>query len=92
MNLKLYFLDSHLDKLPENFGDYSNEQGERFYQDIKVFEQRYQGTCRWGEVIMADFCWMLKRETNIRGEKRKRNPLYRSFEEKRTRYSRNKID
>lgn len=89
MNLKLHFLDSHLNKFPENVGDFSEEQGERFHQDIKVMEQRYQG--RWDEVMMADFCWMLKRETNV-GLKRKRNPLHRSFEEKRTRYSRQKID
>ena len=85
MNLKLHFLDSHLDRFPDNVGDFSEEQGERFHQDIKIMEQRYQG--RWDEVMMADFCWMLKRETKIQGKKRRRNPLHRSFEEKRTRYS-----
>ncbi|KAJ8963189.1 hypothetical protein NQ318_018655 [Aromia moschata] len=32
--------------------------------------------------MMADFCWMLKRESDEK--KRKRNPLHRSFEDKRT--------
>lgn len=35
MNYKIYFLHSHIDYFPENLGDFSEEQGERFYQDIK---------------------------------------------------------
>ena len=77
MNLKLHYRDLHLDKFPKNTRGYSEEQGERFHQYIKVMKQRYQG--RWDEVIMADFCWMLKRETNIRGKKRRQNPLRRSY-------------
>ena len=30
MSLKLHFLESHVDYFPENLGDYSEEQGERF--------------------------------------------------------------
>ncbi|KYM93378.1 hypothetical protein ALC62_16020 [Cyphomyrmex costatus] len=85
MNLKLHFLFSHLDEFPENLGHFSEEQGERFHQDIKVVETRYQG--RWDVNMLADFCWMLKRETQDQEMKGKRNPLNRSFEEKRTRYS-----
>lgn len=85
MNLKLHFLDSHLDEFPENLGDFSEEQGERFHQDIKVMETRYQG--KWDENMMADFCWSLKRDIQSNDRKRKRNPLHRSFEQKRTRYS-----
>ncbi|CAH2092031.1 unnamed protein product [Euphydryas editha] len=33
MNLKLHFLDSHIGHFPENLGEYSEEQGERFHQD-----------------------------------------------------------
>ncbi|KYQ49069.1 hypothetical protein ALC60_11871 [Trachymyrmex zeteki] len=84
MNLKLHFLDSHLDTFPENLGDFSEEQGERFHQDIKVMETRYQG--RWDVNMMADFCWTLKRES-MESWKRKRTSLHRSFENKRTRYS-----
>jgi len=40
---------------------------------------------RWGINMMADFCWMLKRESVVKGKKRKRNPLHRSFEDKRVR-------
>lgn len=84
MNLKLHFLDSHLAEFPKNLGDFSEEQGERFHQDIMVMENRYQG--RWDINMMADYCWTLQRETQD-SKKRKRNPLHRSFDEKRTRYS-----
>ena len=30
MSIKLHFLHSHLEHFPENLGDYSEEQGERF--------------------------------------------------------------
>ena len=43
MSLKRHFLRSHLDYFPENCGDFSEEQGERFHQDISVMEERYQG-------------------------------------------------
>ncbi|GBO98442.1 hypothetical protein EVAR_71737_1 [Eumeta japonica] len=33
----------HLDYFLENLGDVSEEQGERFHQDTKVMEKRYQG-------------------------------------------------
>jgi len=90
MNLKLHFLDSHIDYFPINLGAYSEEQGERFHQDIKEMERRYQG--RWNVNMMADFCWNLKRETEKRGVKRKRKPLLRSFRDKRVRYSKKKIN
>jgi len=40
MNLKLHFLKSHLQHSPDNLGDYSEEKGERFYQDIDPDPQR----------------------------------------------------
>ncbi|GFV91345.1 uncharacterized protein TNCV_898621 [Trichonephila clavipes] len=45
MSVKVHFLHSHLDYFPENLGAVSEEQGERFHQDIKEMERRYQG--RW---------------------------------------------
>src|SRR5678816_3051966 len=41
-------------------GYYSEEQGERFHQDIKVMEERYQG--RWDTHMMADYCWSIQRD------------------------------
>jgi len=58
---RLKTLENYLDKFPENLGDFSEEQGERFHQDIRVMETRYQG--RWDVNMMADFCWTMKRDT-----------------------------
>jgi hypothetical protein len=60
MSIKVHYLHSHLDRFPDNLGDFSEEQGERFHQDIKVMEERYQG--RWDTRMMADYCWSLKRD------------------------------
>jgi len=43
INLKIHFLVSHLDFFPEKLGEVSDEQGERFHQDIMTMEKRYQG-------------------------------------------------
>ncbi len=63
MNIKMHFLFSHLDRFSENLGDMSDEQGERFHQDIKEMETRYQG--RWDAMMMADYCWYFKQDTTV---------------------------
>jgi len=63
MSIKVHFLHSHLDRFPENCGDVSDEQGERFHQEIKLMEERYQG--QWDKRMMADYCWSLKRDTSV---------------------------
>ncbi len=60
MSIKVHFLNSHLDEFPANLGDVSDEHGERFHQDIKVMEERYQG--RWDTHMMADYCWSIQRD------------------------------
>ena len=75
MSLKLHFLKSHLDFFPENLGAVSDEQGERFHQDIRVMELE----CFYDE----DYCWSLHREIPESSHKRKSN--IRSFTEKRRR-------
>lgn len=82
MNLKLHFMDSHIDFFPENLGHFSEEQGERFHQDLKDVEKRYQGV--WDENMLADYCWGLKRDTKV---PHKRKSIRRSFESKKTRYA-----
>ena len=57
MSIKLHLLFSHLDRFPQNLGDFSDEQGERFHQDIKVREERYQG--RWDQPMMSYNYWNL---------------------------------
>lgn len=69
MSVKLHFLASHLDYFPNNCSDYSEEQGERFHQDIRTMEERYQG--RWDINMMADYCWCLKRDESTTSHKRK---------------------
>ncbi|GBP60738.1 hypothetical protein EVAR_47476_1 [Eumeta japonica] len=69
MSIKLHYLRNHLDKFPDNLGNYSEEQGERFQQDLKVMEERYQG--RWDCHVMADYCWSLKRDCPLKNYKRK---------------------
>ncbi|GBM40050.1 hypothetical protein AVEN_81265-1 [Araneus ventricosus] len=61
MSLKVHFLHSHIDCFPENLGTYSEEQGERFHQDVHDIERRHQG--QWDINMLADYCWMLRRET-----------------------------
>ena len=60
MSIRVHFLFSHLDKFPDNLGDHSDEQGERFHQDLKVMEDRYKG--RWDISMLADYCWSIKRD------------------------------
>jgi len=41
MSIKVHFLFNHVERFPDNLGDVSDEQGERFHQDIKIMEERY---------------------------------------------------
>ena len=43
MSIKVHFLFSHLNKFLDNLGAVSDEQGERFHQDLMAVEERYQG-------------------------------------------------
>ena len=69
MSVKLHFLKSHLDRFPENLGKVSDEQGERFHQDLKTMEERYQG--QRDKRMMADYCWNIKRDCLDSAHKRK---------------------
>lgn len=62
MSLKLHMLASHLDKFKSNLGAYYEEHGERFHQDIKNFERRFQG--QYNENMMGDYVWNLVRDSN----------------------------
>ncbi|GBM82424.1 hypothetical protein AVEN_125858-1 [Araneus ventricosus] len=42
MSIKVRYLHNHLDRFPENLRDTSEEQGERFHQNIKTMEESYQ--------------------------------------------------
>ena len=60
VSVKMHYLFSHMGRFPENLGSMSDEQGKRFHQDLKEMETRYQ--TRWDAVMMADYCWNLKRD------------------------------
>ena len=60
MSIMVQVLFSHLDRFPDNLGDVSDEECERFHQDIKVMEERYQG--RWDVNMMAYYCCSVKRD------------------------------
>ena len=59
MSVKLHFLHAHIKFFPGNLGAVSEEQDERFHQDIKDMEKWHQG--KWNENMLPDYCWMLKR-------------------------------
>ena len=71
MSIKVHFLDSHLDKFPDKSGDFSDAQGERFHQDLKIMEDHYKG--RWDKRMMADYCWSIKRDlSNMQHDRKSR--------------------
>ena len=70
MSIKVHHLHSHLEFFPANLGHMSEEQGERFHQDIKKMETRYQG--KWDCPMMADYCWSLKRDCHQPREPRRK--------------------
>ena len=69
MNIKLQYLFCHLNHFPKNLGNMSEEQEERFHQNIKVMQERYQG--RWDTHMMTDYCWCLMRDCSQKNYKRK---------------------
>ncbi|XP_051552787.1 uncharacterized protein LOC127440312 [Myxocyprinus asiaticus] len=74
MSLKVHILDAHLDKFKENMGAYSEEQGERFHQDILDFERRYQG--QYNENMMGDYIWGLIRESDLQYNRKSRKTTH----------------
>ncbi|GBO36245.1 hypothetical protein AVEN_242479-1 [Araneus ventricosus] len=70
MSLKVHFLHSHI----------VEEQGERFQQVVRDIERRYQR--RWDVNMLADYCWLLRRET----EDSKRKRVRRSIKEKKKKF------
>ncbi|GBN29046.1 hypothetical protein AVEN_76315-1 [Araneus ventricosus] len=69
MSLKLHVFDSHLNFFPQNLGAISDEHGEKFHQDISMFEKRFSG--RWNRSMLAEYCWSVIRDTQSDAYKRK---------------------
>lgn len=70
MSIKIHFLKSHLNFFPNNLGQFSDEQGEKFHQELSQIEKRFEGKNRIR--MLANYCWSLKRETDDSSYKRKR--------------------
>ena len=70
IRIKFHFLHDHLHKFPDNYSDVSDDQGERFHQDIKTMEECYQG--QWDKRMMADYCSSIKRDFNIKHDRQSR--------------------
>jgi len=58
-----------LDVIPENIGAVSDENGERFHQDISTMDNRYQGN--WSPRMLADIIAGQLKETFHRQNVRK---------------------
>jgi hypothetical protein len=58
VSLKVHFLGSHWDFLPENLKTLSNDHKQLFHQDISTVEKQYQGKC--STRMLADYCWTLR--------------------------------
>ncbi|CAH1640346.1 unnamed protein product [Spodoptera littoralis] len=68
MSLKIHFLHSHFSFFPSNLGTASDEQGERFHQDVQKLEERFQG--RWDTTMLGDYCWRLKQEDHSKHKRK----------------------
>lgn len=69
-SLKIHFLESHLDFFPKNLGEFSDEHGEKFHQEIALIEGRFKGknSCR----MLEEYLWTICR-SNCSINKRKCN-------------------
>jgi hypothetical protein len=69
MSLKIYFLHSHLDFVPQNLGAVRDEHRGNFHQDIARMEKRYQG--KWSLNMLSDYCWIIIMDVPETNYKRK---------------------
>ena len=74
MSLKIHVLHSHIDEFKDNMGDYSEEQDERFHQDVKSFEERYKD--QYNESMMGDYIWNLVRESELTYNRQSRKKTF----------------
>lgn len=72
ITIKMHTLICHLDLFKESCGAFSDEQGERFHQDLKTNEEDYAGKDMTKG--LGRYCWKLIRETE--SEKHKRQASY----------------
>ena len=71
---KSHMLHSHMDFFKSNMAAYSEEHGERFHQDMLVFEKRYQGECN--ARTMGDYVRGLVRDTKQQYRRKRRKSMF----------------
>lgn len=64
MLLKIPFLHSYLDFVPGDLGNSSDDYGEGFQQDLKFFDQNYEGY--WDRAMLSDYCWSTVKDTDTK--------------------------
>lgn len=60
VTVKMHYLINHLHQFPPNLGAFSDEQGEKFHQDVLPHEIRYKGKDLTH--MLADYVWMLSND------------------------------
>lgn len=60
MSISMHFLFSHMEKFPENLGTVSDDQEDKFHQEMHQMEERYQGW--WVVVMLVVYCWSLRKD------------------------------
>lgn len=71
ITIKMHSLICHLDLFKNSCGAFSDEQGERFHQDLKTNEDEYAGKNM--ARALGRYCWKLIRETDPNIHKRQSN-------------------
>ena len=74
MSIKMHVFHSHLEVFKSNMGSYSEEQGERFHQDLQNFEKRYHG--QYNERMLGDYIWGLVRESDLTYKRKSRKTVH----------------
>ncbi|KYN36660.1 hypothetical protein ALC56_08451 [Trachymyrmex septentrionalis] len=67
MLLKIHFRHNHLDFFPPNLGEFSDEHGEHFHQDIVIIEKRFKG--KDIRYMLAEYCWSIVCDTKPKSYK-----------------------
>ena len=71
MSIKLHFLHSNLVEFPSNSKAVSDEQGERFHQDLMTMEHCYQGRWDDGSLLLEHHARLPEEVYKRRSYKRK---------------------
>ena len=62
MSIKIHFQQSHLDFFPDNLGQFSDEEGEYFHQEMNTIEKRFEGKNKIK--MLSEYCRSLQRVTD----------------------------